>query len=619
MSNISIFDTAGYRLFCEAMRAEIETDLGCVLTEEVLTEGKFIDRLRWASCRASLKFLDEDTLNTIILARYSDGEERIKAPRKQKVRMVRDIADELPENTKWKIIHGHAAEYIDMKANKAHVASAAGLGTVAVAGAAMAAMGICSITAAPILGAIGIGGLICHGTAAAIARARNKKANTLRRDQIAAILTNELDLNQKYTHNQDGTITFGGMMRKLKESYIYKPTDELLYFDNGFALLEDAPMSIRRVSAEEYVIKNIRHKILMEATQQYDPVAVLELMGSRALRPYNGMPFNKFIIANLIPGEDMDAIMGEAGDYGILINACLGDDAIQHTFKEIKKELKAETPNSNAMEKLRGDLEARILTLAQRLAPQSEQIAESVEMMHESFLGAAAVVGVGTLAAIGISKAIGALARWIKNRKKDKNYIKEQKVAAAKGDNYVTFSGNGSPELTITIGDDNSSSPYRRDPDDPDLPKYRNGKKVGLEDFLKQLDRLYQIIDSTGEGILLDKGMDDKVAITLYSPDEIRHTFFEYEFDKGINRYYQIGEDDIGDIICFCPQAADTLYIVDIEDMVAIHDVKGLKRFKLCGGGMSQGYAIGTIRELKFKKATMFDPAVDKDVEVKIS
>ena len=630
MEGLTIFDTPAYQLYFEAVRADIEDDLGFVLTEEVLSEERgdklgFTDRMRWSSCKASLKFLADDTLDAIIEARYSDGAERINQSRKQKVKMVKEIADELPRATKWKIIHGQSAELMDMKAKPAHIASATGLGAAAISGAVMAAMGICSITAAPILGAIGLGGLACHGIAAAIARAKHKKANMLRKDQIARILLNDLDLDNKYTHNQDGTITYGGMLRKLKESYVAKPEDELLYFHNGFALVEDAPMHVRNVSAEEFVIKNIRQKILSEAAPQYDPVEILRAMGVGAIRPYNGMPLNKFIIANLIPGPDMDAIMGETGDYGILISACLGDDDIQTTFKEIKKELKNEPPNENALIKLKDDMQQRIYAIAQRLAPKSEQIAESAEMMEESFLGVAGAIALGTFVGVGITKAIGALARWIKNRKQDKKYAREQKNAAARGENYVEIN-NGGDGLTINIGDSMPSSktvrtpynPYKRDADDPEMPKYRSGKKVDINKFLKQLEPLYKIIDETEEGILLDLGKGEVKAITLYDPDEIRGTYFEYTFEKGVNQYYQIGEDDMGDIVAFCPQAADNLYIVNVEDILSVDQIDGLKYFRLCGGGLEPGYAIGSIKELKFKSASMYDPALDKDVDVKI-
>jgi hypothetical protein len=75
---------------------------------EILNEGKLINAIRWKIAKFSLRFLQESTIDGFLKAYYTDktgkvdpkGLELIKQPKKEKVRKLRELANNLRDEDK---------------------------------------------------------------------------------------------------------------------------------------------------------------------------------------------------------------------------------------------------------------------------------------------------------------------------------------------------------------------------------------------------------------------------------------------------------------------------------------------------------------------------------------
>lgn len=105
---------------------------GFDLNEEVLTEGKNLNKLRWKLAKYALKFLKEETIDEIIKGYYGEekAKEKLSLKKKEKVKIVREIADKLPDEKKDQVANNEAAR----KLERSGILSAAG--GIAVAGIA---------------------------------------------------------------------------------------------------------------------------------------------------------------------------------------------------------------------------------------------------------------------------------------------------------------------------------------------------------------------------------------------------------------------------------------------------------------------------------------------------
>ena len=88
------------------------------LNEEALDEGKILNKIRWKLALFSLRFLKETSINDFFIAYYADkkgnptkeGVEFCKRKKKEKIKRMRELANNLSEETKNKIINSQVAK-----------------------------------------------------------------------------------------------------------------------------------------------------------------------------------------------------------------------------------------------------------------------------------------------------------------------------------------------------------------------------------------------------------------------------------------------------------------------------------------------------------------------------
>lgn len=94
------------------------------LNEEVLTEGKLLNKIRWKLALFSLRFLRESSINDFLRAYYSDkdgketekSKEWVSKKRKEKLKKIREIANErMSQEAKDKVANSQQAKQLEAK------------------------------------------------------------------------------------------------------------------------------------------------------------------------------------------------------------------------------------------------------------------------------------------------------------------------------------------------------------------------------------------------------------------------------------------------------------------------------------------------------------------------
>ena len=112
-----------YQYIVEQFRIYLQSE-GIELTEDMLQEGKILNSIRWKLAKFSLRFLKEKAIDEFLLAYYSDknnkptekGKEWVKKSKKEKVKKLRELADNLKPEEKDKITNSEAAKQLEKKA-----------------------------------------------------------------------------------------------------------------------------------------------------------------------------------------------------------------------------------------------------------------------------------------------------------------------------------------------------------------------------------------------------------------------------------------------------------------------------------------------------------------------
>jgi len=90
-----------------------------ILGEDILTEGKILNKIRWKLALFSLRFLSNTSINAFFIAYYADkktgeateaGKEFCRKPRKEKLAKMRELANGMKEEDKNKVINSQAAK-----------------------------------------------------------------------------------------------------------------------------------------------------------------------------------------------------------------------------------------------------------------------------------------------------------------------------------------------------------------------------------------------------------------------------------------------------------------------------------------------------------------------------
>lgn len=103
------------------------------LNEETLDEGKILNKIRWKLALFSLRFLKETSINDFFMAYYADkegkpteeGKEFCKRKKKEKIKRMRELANNLSEETKNKVINSQAAKEAEKRGAFAFVSAGA--------------------------------------------------------------------------------------------------------------------------------------------------------------------------------------------------------------------------------------------------------------------------------------------------------------------------------------------------------------------------------------------------------------------------------------------------------------------------------------------------------------
>jgi len=109
-----------------------------ILTEDILNEGKILNKIRWKLALFSLRFLTETSINAFFIAYYADkktgeatdnGKEFCRKSKKEKLKKMRELANGMKEEDKQKIINSQAAKQCEKSALMSGVvAGVAGIG-----------------------------------------------------------------------------------------------------------------------------------------------------------------------------------------------------------------------------------------------------------------------------------------------------------------------------------------------------------------------------------------------------------------------------------------------------------------------------------------------------------
>ena len=130
-------------LLSEEFKNYIITEDPLTLEEDALNEGKIINAIRWKLAKFSLRFLKESSINDFFMAYYSNekgeptqkGKEYCKKSKKEKVKRMRELAEEMKQSDKDKVINSKAAEEAEKKGAGALVGAALSGAVGAIAGA----------------------------------------------------------------------------------------------------------------------------------------------------------------------------------------------------------------------------------------------------------------------------------------------------------------------------------------------------------------------------------------------------------------------------------------------------------------------------------------------------
>jgi hypothetical protein len=85
---------------------------------ETLMEGKVLNAIRWKLAKFSLRFLKESAIDEFLKLYYTDkdgklapkGKEWLAKSKKEKIKKMKDLADNLKEEDKQKVINSEAAK-----------------------------------------------------------------------------------------------------------------------------------------------------------------------------------------------------------------------------------------------------------------------------------------------------------------------------------------------------------------------------------------------------------------------------------------------------------------------------------------------------------------------------
>ena len=169
---------------------------GFNLNEEVLDEGKFLNNIRWKLAKYALKFLKEETIDEIIKGYYGEekAKEKLSLKKKEKVKIVREIADRLPDEKKDQVANNEAAR----KLERSGILSAAG--GIAVAGLAA-------------------GGAVLANNAQAKINNQNDELKSINNKDIDINATNEIEAGTSLSHTVgNANISTQGTLEKSTRS-----------------------------------------------------------------------------------------------------------------------------------------------------------------------------------------------------------------------------------------------------------------------------------------------------------------------------------------------------------------------------------------------------------------
>lgn len=114
---------------------------GVDLSEDILTEGKKLNALRWKLAKFSLRFLKEKSIDEFLAAYFSDKDgnptersaEWLRKKKKEKVKKIRELADMLEQSEKDKISNLEAARRLEKSAIISGVIGGIGLASAGAA------------------------------------------------------------------------------------------------------------------------------------------------------------------------------------------------------------------------------------------------------------------------------------------------------------------------------------------------------------------------------------------------------------------------------------------------------------------------------------------------------
>ena len=111
------------------------------LSEEILTEGKILNAIRWKLAKFSLRFLKESAIDEFLKAYYTDkdgklapkGKEWLGKSKKEKIKKMKDLADNLKDEEKQKVVNSEAAKQCEKQALRSGIFAGISAGTAAIA------------------------------------------------------------------------------------------------------------------------------------------------------------------------------------------------------------------------------------------------------------------------------------------------------------------------------------------------------------------------------------------------------------------------------------------------------------------------------------------------------
>lgn len=110
--------------FLDYLKEDPEFECLESLNEEVLTEGKLLNKIRWKLALFSLRFLKESSISDFLRAYYSDkdgketwkSKEWVAKSKKEKLKRMRELANEMKQEEKDKVANSPAAKQLERSA-----------------------------------------------------------------------------------------------------------------------------------------------------------------------------------------------------------------------------------------------------------------------------------------------------------------------------------------------------------------------------------------------------------------------------------------------------------------------------------------------------------------------